>query len=86
MRHVPRVNESCSTYEWVPYMYLEWVPYMYLQADHVAALLFEHMKTEFDAIQHSSGSLDLFKAQVCLCMCIHVDGRVGGWVVVWVGG
>jgi len=33
------------------------------KADHVAALLFEHMKTEFDAIQHSSGSLDLFKAQ-----------------------
>jgi len=33
------------------------------KADHVAALLFEHMKSEFDAIQDSAGSLDLFKAQ-----------------------
>jgi hypothetical protein len=33
------------------------------QADHVAALLFEHMKSEFDTIRDQCGSLELFKAQ-----------------------
>ena len=33
------------------------------KADHVAALLFERIAAEFDAIQDQCGSLDLFKAQ-----------------------
>ena len=33
------------------------------KADHVAVLLFENMKAEFDVIRDECGSLDLFKAQ-----------------------
>ena len=38
----------------------------FAKADHVAAILFDNMQREFEAMQaaSSSGSLDAFKAQV----------------------
>jgi hypothetical protein len=47
----------------------------FAKADHVAAILFDNMQREFEAMQaaSSSGSLDAFKAQVLSLLALLVQ-------------